>query len=195
MASNPFATKFIRPGAIPFLFLDGDSADAILQRLKLHHWCGQIIGDHGSGKSTLLTTLTPLIEAAGRSVVLLKIGPGEKRLPAIDYSTLSPSMQLVIDGYEQLSWSSRLRIRWLTWRRGSGLLVTAHTNAGLPTVYATQPSEAVAAAIVNQLTAPESVSISADQISNAFRAAGGNVRETLFRLFDLCQSRRTIGKD
>jgi hypothetical protein len=195
MISNPFAARHIRPGAIPFLFLDGDSAEAIVQRLSTHHWRGQIVGNHGSGKSTLLATLAPLLEAAGRSVHLHKVGPGESILPAIDHSTLSPATQFIIDGYEQLSWSSRLRIRWLTWRRRAGLLITAHADVGFPTVYATKPSEAVAAAVVSSLTATDSVTLSADQISAAFRAAGGNVRETLFRLFDLCQSRRTTGND
>src|SRR6185295_305765 len=101
---NPFATRFIRPGAIPFLFLDGDSADAIVERLKANRWRGQIIGEHGSGKSTLIATLVPLIEAAGRQAVMLKIGTGERTLPAIEKSLLTPATQLVVDGYEQLSW-------------------------------------------------------------------------------------------
>ena len=195
MSANPFATRFIRPGAIPFLFLDGDSAEAIIERLRSHNWRGQIIGAHGSGKSTLLLTLVPLIEAAGRNVVLYKLGPGERRLPNIDTSSISPATQLIIDGYEQLSSWSRLRIGWLVWRSKAGLLATAHADVGLPTIYATNPSEAIAAAVANQLTAAESVSVTANDISEAFRAAGGNVRETLFKLFDVLQSRRMTNND
>src|SRR5437764_10280820 len=103
MSSNPFATRFIRPGAIPFLFLDGDSAEAIIERLKANHWRGQIVGEHGSGKSTLVATLIPLLEQAGRNIVLIKIGPGERRLPEIGKSSLLPTTDLIVDGYEQLS--------------------------------------------------------------------------------------------
>src|SRR5205809_770947 len=77
MSSNPFATRFIRPGAIPFLFLDGNSAAAIVERLKANNWRGQIMGEHGSGKSTLVATLVPVLKAAGREVVAIKIAPGE----------------------------------------------------------------------------------------------------------------------
>src|SRR3954454_24922938 len=103
MSSNPFATRFIRPGAIPFLFLDGDSAEAIVERLEANQWRGQIIGKHGSGKSTLLATLAPVIEAAGKALISFKIGPAERRVPPIDRSSLSSATQFVIDGYEQLS--------------------------------------------------------------------------------------------
>lgn len=191
MGSNPFATRFIRPGAIPFLFFDGDSTDAIVQRLKANNWRGQIIGNHGSGKSTLIATLIPLIEAKGRQAVTLKVGPGERRL-AIEKSSLTPATQLIIDGFEQLSWLSRQRIRWLIWTSGAGLLVTAHVDVGLPTLYTTQSSEEVVSAVVNRLVAAEGVPILPNEISDAYRAADGNVRETLFKLFDVYQGRAAM---
>jgi hypothetical protein len=192
MSSNPFATRFIRPGAIPFLFLDGDSAEAIVERLKANHWRGQIIGEHGSGKSTLVATLVPLIEAAGRRVVVLKIGPGERRLPPVEKSLLTSGTQLMIDGYEQLSWWSRLRLRWLVGRSGAGLLVTGHSDVGLLTLYATKSSEEVAAAVVNTLIANQGSAIAAHEVAEAYGEAGGNVRETLFKLFDVYQARRAV---
>jgi energy-coupling factor transporter ATP-binding protein EcfA2 len=191
MKSNPFATRFIRPGASPFLFLDDDSAEAIVERLKANRWRGQIIGEHGSGKSTLVATLVPLMEAAGKSIVLIKIGPGERRLPEIDKSSLLPTTELIVDGYEQLSWWSRWKLRWLIWRSGAGLVVTSHANVGLPTVYVTKSSEEVASAVVSKLLANEGAPISSSEITDAYRAAGGNVRETLFRLFDVYQQRQS----
>lgn len=184
MSSNPFASRFIRPGAIPFLFLDGDSAAAMIERMRGNRWWGQIIGPHGSGKSTLLATLTPALDAAGRSVILFKIGPGERRLPPIDPSSLLSTTQIVIDGYEQLSWWSKWKIRHMAWRAGAGLLVTTHANAGFATLYQTKPSEAVALAVVKELTAKKGSPVSPEQISAAYHAAGGNLRETLFKLFD-----------
>jgi len=189
MSSNPFATRFIRPGAIPFLFLDGDSAEGVVERLKTNNWRGQIIGEHGSGKSTLVATLAPPIEAAGRRAVMIKIGPGERRIVGSQFSSLSPSTQLIVDGYEQLSFWSRLAVRYRIWRTGAGLLVTAHANVGLPTVYTTTATEEVAAAVVDKLALAQGVPISRTDITDAYRAAAGNIRETLFNLFDICRER------
>ena len=190
MSSNPFATRFIRPGAIPFLFLDGDSADAIFDRLR-NHWWGQIVGPHGSGKSTLLATLTPLIEAAGRSVLSLKIGPGERKLPPLDPTSLSPTTQIIIDGYEQLSWWSRWKLHHVARGAKAGLLVTAHANVGFPTLYQTKPSEAVAQAVVERLTEAAGLPIPEAEISAAYHSTGGDIRETLFKLFDVHQQRQS----
>jgi len=104
VVSNPFSTRFIRPGAIRFLFPDGESAALLVQRLRENRWGGQIIGPHGSGKSTLLATLKPELETAGRQVLWITLHQGERRLPALDRRSLGPTTQLVIDGYEQLSW-------------------------------------------------------------------------------------------
>jgi energy-coupling factor transporter ATP-binding protein EcfA2 len=189
MRSNPFATRFIRPGAIPFLFLDGDSAEAIVERLKANRWHGQILGEHGSGKSTLVAMLVPLLEAAGRQAVLIKIGPGERRLAGIQLSSSLPSTQLIIDGYEQLSWWSRLAIRYRVWQSGAGLLVTAHSHVGLPTVYTTQATEEVAMAVVEKLATAQGIPIPRSNVTDAYRSASGNIRETLFNLFDVCRAR------
>jgi len=192
MSTNPFATRFIRPGAMPFLFLDGDSAEAILSRLKQQNWWGQILGQHGSGKSTLLATLGPLFKAAGRNVVALKVGPGERRLPQIDRKTVSPATQIVIDGYEQLSCWSKWKVRRLARSAGAGLLVTAHQDVGLPTLYETNPSEAVALAVAARLLAEENMQFPPSEITGAYQAAKGNVRETLFKLYDVYQMRNTL---
>ena len=66
---NPFATRFVRPGAIPYRFANGlvgrDRAS-----LRQHDWRGEIVGPHGSGKSTLVQTLIPPLKEAGRDVRL-----------------------------------------------------------------------------------------------------------------------------
>src|SRR3989442_1545921 len=48
VTSNPFSTRFIRPGVIPFVFADGQSPETLVEQLRQHHWWGQIIGPHGS---------------------------------------------------------------------------------------------------------------------------------------------------
>jgi len=189
MPSNPFSTRFIRPGAIPFVFPEGQSAQSLVELLAANGWCGQIIGPHGSGKSTLLATLIPALAAAGRRAVHIALHQREHRLPRIERSTLGTDTQLVIDGYEQLSWWARRRVKAMCLRHGAGLLVTAHSDMGLPLIFQTQPSRQLAQTIVEKILPADSARLSADDIHRAFEATGGNLRETLFRLYDVYQQR------
>jgi energy-coupling factor transporter ATP-binding protein EcfA2 len=185
---NPFSTRFIRPGAIPFIFLGGESAEALVDRFRDHNWWGQIIGPHGSGKSTLVATLAPLLEAAGRQVMSITIRQGEHRLSPFDRDAFASTTQLVIDGYEQLSWWSRRRVKSLCRRRGAGLLVTAHADVGFPTLYQMQPNEELACAVVTRLLDGDS-HIDREDVGRSYAAASGNLRETLFKLYDLYQGK------
>ncbi len=70
-SDNPFCTRWVRPGAIPFLFPPGENAEELADRLRQAGWWGEITGPHGSGKSALLAALTAAIEhapASGRSL-------------------------------------------------------------------------------------------------------------------------------
>jgi hypothetical protein len=191
--SNPFSTRFIRPGAITFVFADGQSAGSLVQRLREENWWGQIIGDHGSGKSTLLATLIPALEAAGRRVLSITLHQGQHRLPPLDRSSLSTDTQLIIDGYEQLSWWPRWRAKSLCRTTGAGLLVTAHVDVALPTLYHTQPSESLAQAVVAKLVHGGADGLTPEEIASAYTATHGNIRETLFRLYDVYQQRDAVG--
>jgi hypothetical protein len=190
VTSNPFATRCIRPGAIPFVFSDGQSSAALVDRLREQNWRGQIIGPHGSGKSTLLATLIPALEGVGRHVILITLHQREHRLPPLDRGSFSASTQLIIDGYEQLTWWSRWQVKSLCRRTGAGLLATTHADVGLPTLFVTQSSESVARAVVSQLLNGSESDISDDDILTAFAATSGNLRETLFRLYDIYQQQR-----
>ncbi len=189
--SNPFSTRYIRPGAIPYLFPDGISVSSLVERLRMNNWRGQIIGPHGSGKSTLLAALVPVMEGAGRHVVSIALHQGERRLLAIDRAALSSTTLLVIDGYEQLSWWSRWRVQRLCKRHGAGLLATAHTDQGLPTIFQTQPSEPLVQRVVAALLPTDDGTLAPADVASAYAATGGNVRETLFKLFDTYQQRRS----
>jgi energy-coupling factor transporter ATP-binding protein EcfA2 len=187
--SNPFATRFTRPGAIGYLFPSGESAAALVQRLEQQQWQGQIVGPHGSGKSTLLAALDPALAAAGRDVVRVTLRDGQRALPTIDRSELTASSQLVIDGFEQLSWWSRQRLRLLVRRTGAGLLITTHADAGLPTLSRMQPTLELAEQVVGQLVSKGDPRIEPADIRAAFAATSGDIRETLFQLFDVYQAR------
>lgn len=184
---NPFATRYTRPGALDFILPPGESVAALVGKLRQQGWWGQIIGPHGSGKSTLLASLTPALEAAGRRVLRETVHSGQRSvaLPG----DLAQDAMLMIDGYEQLSWFARWRVKSFCRRRRAGLLITAHADAGLPTLFCTEPSLALAEQLVTRLLPAEDATITPADIAAAHSAHPGNLREMLFALFDLYQHR------
>jgi hypothetical protein len=205
MSSNPFATRYIRPGAQDYIFPPGSSAGQLVETLRQNNWCGQIIGPHGSGKSTLIAAIIPALESAGRKVIHCRMSNVEGRTsdiasdpPTFDFRPrafdptaiqLDATTQLVIDGYEQLSWLQRRSLVQRCNQLHSGLLVTAHRDMNLPMLIQIEPSLELTRAVVARLLLNERNSITAEDIASAYQAASGNIRETLFRLFDVYQER------
>lgn len=200
---NPFSTRFTRPGALPFYFNEGDDAARLLARLRRHNWFGQIVGPHGSGKSTLLAVLRPALADAGRDVTLVELRKNEGGIRhvwrklfggqgAAAGQRFSANTQVIIDGYEQLGWWARWLVVRGCRRRGCGLLVTAHDDSGLPTLYTTRPRLGLALALVRRLAPPADVIGEAD-VEAAWHAHRGDMRETLFSLYDLFERRRPAG--
>ncbi|MBN2023389.1 MAG: hypothetical protein JW809_11425 [Pirellulales bacterium] len=188
---NPFATRRVRPGAVPFLFPEGASADVLVTRLRQAGWRGQIVGSHGSGKSTLLAALIPAIERAGRRVVHVALHDGQRRLPAdaLGKSEIAQPTVLVVDGYEQLGWFARLGARWLCRRRGWGFVATCHEPVRLPVLWTAITTPARVRQIVAALLEDDWSRIAPEEVDAAFARHGDNVRETLFELYDLYQRR------
>ena len=185
--SNPFATRFTRPGAIEFLFPEGVSLAGLVGKLRDHRWWGQIIGPHGSGKSTLLGALEPAIARSDRTIERRSLAGGQRQLdplPQLDGSTV-----LIIDGFEQLSWWQRRKVKAACRRAGAGLVVTAHSDVGLPTLYETQPTLELAHLLVRRLLPSGDTTLSDADIAAAYASHPGNLRETLFALYDVYQAR------
>ncbi|HJT36711.1 MAG TPA: hypothetical protein VJ783_32110 [Pirellulales bacterium] len=191
MDHNPFATRFVRPGALAYRFGTGDSAERLVERLRASGWWGQIIGPHGSGKSTLLASLRPALAEAGRMTFAIALHQHERRLrPTDQLDGLGPDSQLIVDGYEQLRRWARWRLAHRCRRVGCGLLVTAHEDVGLPTVALVEPSLETLRHVVGQLTSEGDSTIGDDVVSAAWQRCRGNLREALFDLYDLYESRR-----
>jgi hypothetical protein len=183
---NPFSTRHIRPGAMPFLFPPGESVSQLIERLEGNGGWGQIVGPHGSGKSALLATLIPTLQFAGWHVDLIELHDGQRKLPPPlpDLPEAEPPRLLVIDGYEQLGCGARNTIQRRCRKIGWGLLITAHAAVNLPELYHLEPSSALARRIVEQLTASRDRTIPDELIERLYAEHGGDLREVLFSLYD-----------
>jgi hypothetical protein len=172
--SNPFATRFTRPGAIEYLFPAGQSAASLVAQLADQGWWGEIVGPHGSGKSTLVATLVPALREAGRRVAWRAIRTGrEGEAPA-----------------EPRAARNSGRLQEIVAAKFADVVAGSDDWLGLPPLVQIKPSEAVTQQVVARLTADHGGSIAAADVSRIYAAAGGNVRETLFALYDVYQSRK-----
>jgi hypothetical protein len=188
---NPFSTRHVRPGAIDYLFPPGTSPASLLARLEENSWRGQIVGPHGSGKSALLATLVRALEASRRRVHLVELHDGQRRMPR-DFRRsdgITPDTLVVVDGYEQLGFFSRFRLRRFCGKRALGLLVTAHSSVGFPDLFRTAPDVATTVRLVERLVERDSP-ISADEIRERFALHEGDLREVFFDLYDVYERRR-----
>ncbi|MCH7728569.1 MAG: hypothetical protein IH991_19115 [Planctomycetes bacterium] len=190
--SNPFSSRFMRPGAIPYLFPQGADVDRLILKLQRNHWWGQIVGQHGSGKSTLLHSLAPELTRCGRSVCWFTLNSCSPALPATTEMTneWNDATQVIVDGYEQLSARQRRWLKRLCRRNACGLLVTSHDTVNLPEMFRTSIDLHCAYRVVKELLPAECCLISLDDIDTACIRHGGNLREVLFELYDLYEYRR-----
>ncbi|MHB1034960.1 MAG: P-loop NTPase family protein [Pirellulales bacterium] len=191
-ASNPFATRWIRPGALPYLFPSGETVENLVHRLREQGWWGEIVGPHGAGKSTLLATLLPRLSEAGRRPWLVELHDGQRRLPVALSRTASPdpATLLVVDGYEKLGRWSRFRVKQACRRLGWGLLATAHDSVGLPELCRVTPQVETARRVVERLLAGNLAIVTPEDVARSFADRAGNLREVLFDLYDLFDRRR-----
>lgn len=193
--SNPFATRFVRPGAVPYVFPPGCDAAQLVAQLRAHSWWGQVVGRHGSGKSTLLATLLPHLTAADRHVEYVRVRPYEPGWPGDRqrWQQWTERTQVVVDGYEQLGWWQRWLLRRACRRQRAGLLVSVHRPRRFPVLWTTETSESLAQAVVAQLLpAAHRHRITPDDVRAAFAAHAGDLRETLFALYDVYEERAAI---
>jgi energy-coupling factor transporter ATP-binding protein EcfA2 len=205
--SNPFSTRYTRPGCIPPLDAAGQPIDAatLVDRLAVLGGRAALVGPHGSGKSTLLTHIADAVERGGgrawqirfrswRDLALVRVGPWRAAGGGV----------LCVDGWESAGPLGRLLVRLAARSAGCGLIVTAHrVPAGLPVLVRCETSPALLRALVTGLlggtTDPvasrhhadiHDSGIRAADVDDAFQKHGGNLRESLYDLYDRFEARR-----
>lgn len=215
---NPLATRYVAPGKLSWIEVGTVELSQLTSKFaNLRR--AQIIGVHGSGKSTLLENLVPML-----GQVVLRQDPSsqpqdESSKPA-DFSSnasavcwfsvrrgawvMDSLMQfvstqkfcgtLVVDGFEQLNWWQRLKIKWWVGRCDCRLLVTAHKNMGLPLLFRTSISEDLARRVIQQAflvargTADLPETVQRLPWEDLLRKHRGNLRECLMDVYDLIET-------
>lgn len=190
---NPFSSRYVRPGALPFLFPPGDSLDAFVTRFIAAERRGAVIGPHGAGKSTLVEALLPRLREGGCEARACVLRQGERTLRRGFDVGLRADDVLIVDGYEQLGLSGRWGLRRAVRSVGCGLLVTSHRPVrGMPTLFVARPTVEMTAALVARLIPTDPIGpITPADVERLFNKHGGDVREVLFGLYDLYESRRS----
>ncbi len=190
--SNPFSTRFTRPGQLEFALPRGSSPQSLIEKFASLGWIAQIVGPHGSGKSTLLATLIQHLPP-GIQPRLHTLRDGQRRLdgpldiacPAAEKAAGGTHQPLVIiDGFEQLSRPRRWNLARQCRRRRAGLLVTSHVDVKLPTLFQTSPHEAEALALTERLLGKPLDAPTTAEVIRCFRRQNGNYREMFFDLYD-----------
>jgi len=191
-SENPFSTRRIRPGAVTFLFPEGQSCRGLIERLRRNGWQGEIVGPHGSGKSSLLACFVPELHRAGHETVRVELHDGQRRLPLKlrKLGRLSPSTVMVVDGYEQLGPWGRFRLKFFCRRRRLGLVITSHVPIDFPKLFDTVSNAETAQLLVDRLLEGYERLIDERDVLQAYARQEGNLREMLFDLYDVYESRR-----
>lgn len=192
VSHNPFSTRYLRPGAIPFLF-DEESGEleAMIDAFKQGGYFGQVVGPHGCGKSTLCFSICEslctefddfrFITIRSASNIDVKVSRGEG-----DGSKRSLT---IIDGMEKLAaLPQQMSIANLLKRESkdslaNGLIITSHRPLRfVPILYRLAPSIESLKRVVYFLDPKNS--IAQEELMRIYSKAGGNIREALMLCYD-----------
>jgi hypothetical protein len=191
LPTNPFATRFTRPGRLETRDRDGTPLDPgpLVDALDRLGGSAAIEGPHGSGKTTLLLAIADLLEARQRLARLVRLRSRRDAREALALlRAAAPGSVLCIDSWEQAGCWTAAAIRRASRRRAIGLLVTSHRATGLPVLHRGTTSPTLLARLVADLPSHGGVITAAD-VSDAHDRHAGDLRAALFDLYDRFEAR------
>ncbi|MFM7206181.1 MAG: hypothetical protein ACKO4T_05880 [Planctomycetaceae bacterium] len=190
LPTNPFATRFTRPGVLPPLDRHGNPIDTA--RLVRSLQPGAVVvleGPHGHGKSNLLAALLAAAQAGGRETLLVRMRTGLDAWKAVAAALTAPRRAcLGCDGWERCPPGTTAIIRGIAAVRRLSVIVTAHGPLGLPVLARCGTSARLLAALVARLPGHGDL-IDGHDIDDAFTKHAGNLREALYDLYDRFERR------
>jgi hypothetical protein len=169
---------------LKFRFAEGQNIETLVAKLAAHNWRGEIVGPHGSGKTSLLAALLPALAAAGCQVHEMRVRDEAPPARRTINTTNCERRLFVVDGFKQLGWLSRLRLKRHCRKSGAGLLVTSHAPAGLPILAKLAPNRALVELLVADLCSTVTSRITREDVAASHDCHGSNVREIFFDLYD-----------
>ena len=168
--------------------------------LELPSKRASIIGPHGSGKSTLVASLVHEWNQVRPETIVhqLRFSTGLSASRSLNGSidSWSQSSILILDGYEQLNFWSRIKVAWTVRRRSIRILATAHQHlSGFETLWETSVSDSSSHWVIELLLG---LSECPDALAQLLKSTewecsrskhGQNLRESLFDMYDWWQKR------
>lgn len=190
--SNPFSTRFVRPGTITWVEGNVD-VDRLVAQFEANQFCGQIVGPHGCGKSTLAHEVARRVcqrFATTRFVSIRRIGLGlEVHSPGEPLSVFRNTL-LVIDGFQYLPLVQRWLLKRSCLKSDLGIIVTTHRHQRWPKmVTELKPTLDIFQQVCERLQLDVERKLDSRSIATAFALCDGNCREALMALYDKYESK------
>jgi hypothetical protein len=145
--------------------------------------------------------MIPAIEARGRIVKCVTLSAGQRTLPRDYITSLRETAEqggaaqiaatiAAIDGIEQLSAWSRMRLNRICKAQHAGLLVASHRAARLPVIYQTAIDVPRAWRVVERFQDGFLPLVRLSDLVERLAQRHNNLREALFDLYDIYEERR-----
>ncbi|MDR2345019.1 MAG: hypothetical protein LBE18_03045 [Planctomycetaceae bacterium] len=187
--TNPFSTCNWQAGTIEYIFDTGVDIKKIYEKLLKSGGIGQIIGQHGTGKSALLESLKNFLIKNGLNVNKNVLNSSQKKLShdfVLSLRKRDTNTFYILDGYEQLTLLSKLKLRFVRYKNTAGFIFTSHRPAPfIPVIYRTIAKPEVFQNLVRNMIKNTNFYITDKKINQIFQETEGNFRNGFFKLYDL----------